>query len=276
MPTVQVPEGEIFYDVCGNGPPLMLVSGLGGSSSYWHALLGEFCNHFRVIVHDHRGTGQSSRSNSRYSVDIMAQDALAVMEAVGVERAYFVGHSTGGAIGQTIAIDHPGRLEGMVLYSSWTRSDTFFRRVMEARKALLTAPDGARAYVHARSFFVYPHWWINENLPKLVKADERALETFPGVEIVKRRIDAILAFDRTAELGMIRTPTLVLCARDDFLTPLYFSEELARRIPTATLKVLDRGGHGAAHTVPAEFSKAVISFLLSVQTVSPAVASGQQ
>jgi len=82
------------------------------------------------------------------------------------------------------------------------------------------------------------------------------------VEIVVSRLEAGLAFDRTSELAQIQTPTMVICAKDDNLTPPYFSEELAKLIPNPKLVLLERGGHACAQTVPDEFNKIVLSFLL--------------
>ena len=84
---------------------------------------------------------------------------------------------------------------------------------------------------------------------------------FPPVEIAASRIDAILEFDRTADLERITTPTMVLCAKDDILTPLYFSQDLARMIPGAQLVELERGGHCASETNTSDFDKAVLGFI---------------
>jgi aminoacrylate hydrolase len=263
MAKVKVDGDEIFYEVHGNGPPLLLVSGLGGVLSYWKPMLPRFVDHFRVILHDHRGTGQSARTTVS-SVEQMAGDLLAVMDDAGVDRALYVGHSTGGVIGQVMAIEHPERLAGMVLSASWPRSDTFFHRVMEVRKALLDPPN-PEAYVKAASFFMYPAWYINANKARLDEADARAVKAFTDPKIMASRIDAILAFDRQSELGRIRIPTLALCAKDDFLTPSYFSEELSRLIPGCRLQLLERGGHGAAVTEPEPFIRAVLEFLMPLR-----------
>ena len=88
-----------------------------------------------------------------------------------------------------------------------------------------------------------------------------AVPNFPPAEIVASRIDAIVAFDRIADLPNIRLPTLVICAKDDILTPPYFSHELARLIPNASLIELARGGHCASETNTAEFNDAVLGFI---------------
>jgi aminoacrylate hydrolase len=260
MPEVAVGDGYIHYDVHGTGTPVLMVPGLGGVGSYWTPNIPAFSERHRVVVHDHRGTGQSSRSRMRYSVDQMTDDLLAVMDRLRLDKAHLVGHSTGGAIGQTLATRHPERLASLVIYASWTKADPFFRRVFEARRALLTA-SGAAAYVRSTAIFLYPDWWINENTALLEERERLLIPAFPPVEIVASRIDAIVEFDRTADLRTLRVPTLVICARDDLLTPPYFSRELARLIPGAELVELQRGGHCASETNTNEFNDAVLGFI---------------
>ena len=261
MPRAKVGDIEIAYERHGEGPAVMLVSGLGGVGSYWNPQIEAFSRSFTVITHDHRGTGLSTRFEGEYSADMLAADALGLMDALGIERAHFVGHSTGGAIGQTLAIEHPARVRSMVQYASWTKADGHFRLCFFVRRSLLR-DSGALAYIKATPLFLMPNWWIRDNEEMLEQVALDTLGSFPSVEIADARIDAVLAFDRTKQLGEIRTPTLVLCARDDILTPPYYSEELARRIPNAELVMLEKGGHACSQTTPAEFNEAVLPFLL--------------
>lgn len=261
MPLVSIGDGDIYYESHGTGTPLLLVPGLGGTGNYWQPQIAELSRYFRVIVHDHRGTGQSTRSRIAYSVDQMTGDLLKLMDAIGIERAHLLGHSTGGAIGQTMAIEHPDRLISLILYATWTKSDPFMRRVFEVRKTLLSTA-GVAAYIKATPVFLFPDWWINQNAAALEQADKALLESFPSVEIALSRCDAVVNFDRASELGRIRTPTHIVCAKDDFLTPSYFSEELAKLIPDATLHFLERGGHACSQTVPQEFNKLILNLLL--------------
>jgi aminoacrylate hydrolase len=261
MPLVSIGDGEIYYERYGSGAPLLLVPGLGGTGNYWQPQIAEFSKHFQVIVHDHRGTGQSTRSKIAYSVDQMTRDLLELMDAIGIERAHLLGHSTGGAIGQTLAIEHPDRLITLIVYATWTKSDAFMRRVFDIRKTLL-ATAGAAAYIRATPLFLFPDWWINANSAPLEEADRKLLETFPPVDIAISRCDAVVNFDRVSQLGQIRTPTHIVCAEDDYLTPSYFSEELARLIPGSKLHLLERGGHACSQTVPKEFNNLILALLL--------------
>jgi aminoacrylate hydrolase len=260
MPKVNVADAEIYYESHGRGTPVLLVPGLGGVGSYWNPNIPAFSRNHQVVIHDHRGTGQSSRPLMRYSVDQMTADLLAVMDHLGIEKSHLVGHSTGGAIGQTLAVTHPERLLSLVIYASWTKADPFFRRVFEARRALLIK-GGAAAYVRSTSVFLYPDWWINENIAVLEERERFVIPDFPPAEIVASRIDAIMDFDRIDALGRIRNPTMVLCAKDDILTPPYYSRELARMIPGAELVELDRGGHCVSETNTRAFDDAVLAFI---------------
>ncbi len=260
MPKANIGDAEIYYEEHGSGEPLLLVSGLGGTAAYWKPNLPALAAKYRVIVHDHRGAGQSTHSKIRYSVEQMADDVLKLLDHLKIERANVVGHSTGGAIGQIMAIRNPARLKKLVLFATWTKADKFFRQLFAARRALLMQV-GKEAYVRAGTLFLYPPYWIKANEAMIEEREKLSIATFAPPEVVASRIDAIVAFDRTAELGRIKTPTLVLCAKDDFITPAYFSEELAQKIPGATLVMLPQGGHCASETVLEAFNPAVLSFL---------------
>jgi aminoacrylate hydrolase len=260
MPKANLGDVEIYYESHGSGTPVLLVPGLGGMGAYFKPNLPAFSAKHRAIVHDHRGTGQSSASRIRYSVEQMADDLLRLMDHLKIERAHLVGHSTGGAIGQTLAVQHPERLDKLVLFATWTKCDPFFARVFEVRKNLLMK-GGAAEYVRSTPVFLYPDWWVNRNLALIEEREKLALPAFPAPEIVASRIDAILAFDRTADLPKIKTPTLVICARDDFVTPAYFSQELAQKIPGAKLVILERGGHCASETMLEQFNETVLGFI---------------
>ena len=127
-----------------------------------------------------------------------------------------------------MAIEYPSRLAGVVLSATWTKTDAYFRRLFALRKT-----------------------------------EARNLAAFAPVEIVSARIDAMLAFDRTSELSRIKSPTLVIGAEDDLVTPAYFSEELARLIPGAEVKIFPRGGHYFNQVRAREFNNAVLPFLVS-------------
>ena len=202
MPKVDIGDAEIHYEEAGSGPPLMLVPGLGGNGSFWARQMEAFKGDFRTIIHDHRGAGQSTHSPIRYSVDQMATDVLKLMDALDIDRAHFVGHSTGGAIGQTIAQDHPDRLKALGLSATWAGSDPFFRRSFELRKALLET-FGLERYSEMTALVLNPPFWVAENDETISAGAKAALANAAPVEIMISRIDGIMAFDRRARMGEI-------------------------------------------------------------------------
>jgi aminoacrylate hydrolase len=261
MPKIMLDDCEIYYEEHGQGFPLMLVSGLGGIGSYWEPQIASFARDYRVIVHDHRGTGRSTKSRMRYSVEQMAADTLALMDALGIEKAHMVGHSTGGAIGQILSVAEPERVSRVILYSTWTKADAFFRRCFEIRRELLHR-SGPSAYVRGSTIFLHPSWWIRDNGEE--DGDSANNQVYGDdlvVEIVDSRIQAVLDFDWTARLSQIRAPVLVLGVRNDHLTPAYFSEQLARLVPGAELHIMADGGHAASQTMPEDFNSIVLSYL---------------
>lgn len=260
MATIAIGDAELYYESHGNGEPVILVPGLGGNASFWAPQIAHFARDYRVLTFDHRGVGASTPSRIRYSVEQMADDVVKLMDALGLERAALVGHSTGGCIGAVIAIEHPGRLTGLVMSSSWTTADAYFSRLFAMRRAVLER-QGIEAYVRSGSLFQYPPWWIAQNADALAAAEARAIANFPPPEIVVSRIEAILAYDRTSDLGRIDIPVLVHAPRDDAITPPYFSQALHERIPGSQLHVIERGGHFCPHTVPDEFRASVLPFL---------------
>jgi aminoacrylate hydrolase len=261
MPKARIKDFEIYYEIHGNGAPVLLISGLSGVGSYWKPNVAEFAKYFKIILHDHRGTGQSTLSRIHYSVEQMADDLIKLMDNLKLERVHLVGHSTGGAMGQVAAIKYPDRLSSMVIYSSWTKATPFMRRCLEMRRELLLK-SGVEAYVKVVPILLYPYWWVNEYIEDLEKTEEQITKTISDPEIHVARIDGILAFDGTKYLSKkIKIPTLICCARDDILTPIPFSQQIAAAIPGAKSYWFNHGAHAVSQTVPEEFNRVVISFL---------------
>lgn len=262
MPHIKLKDGaELYYEKHGSGPPLFLVPGLGGDGRFWDENARALAEKFTVVVHDHRGTARSTLSRIDYSVEQMADDALQLIDALGFDRVHWCGHSTGGAMGQVLAIEHPARLARLVLSATWAKTDAFFRRLFDVR-SLVLKELGPAAYLKSSALALNMPAWVRDHDADLAAAEARAQETIPVPEIVLSRIAAIVAHDRREQLQKVRAPTLAICARDDMVTPLYFTEELVRLIPGARAYVLPDGGHMYPNVHGVEFRRVLTSFLL--------------
>ncbi len=260
MPRISIGDCQLYYERHGAGFPAVLVSGLAGTAQYWYDQIASLARCYEVVVHDHRGVGESDVAQGTPTVEHMARDVLALMDALDIKKAHIIGHSAGGAVAQILAIEHPQRCASIVAAASWTKPDPYFRRMFALRKELLTRL-GPASFVQTNTLLLYPPAYIARNNEKLRQIEAQALAHFPPVEHMISRIDAILAFDRTAELGRIRTPALIMAALDDLVTPAYFTEDLARRIPGAEAKFFPQGGHHFSQVNPREFTQALLPFL---------------
>ena len=260
MPQVAIADGEIHYEVAGQGHPLILVSGLNGVARYWQPQLAAFSAHYRVITYDQRGTGASDHRQRQFSVDQMAHELIGLMDALKIERAHIVGMSTGGAIGQTLAIVEPARVAKLVLCSTWTHCDPWFRRLFEARRRMYEL-CGPELHAMFHPLFLYPPDYVNAHDAEIAEEQQRAPTKSAPVEASIGRIDALLAFDRRAGLARIQSPTLIVAGDNDYITPSYHAEALARAIPASQLVVYRGGGHSLSKTRPEEFNRTVLDFL---------------
>ncbi|MDX2224674.1 MAG: alpha/beta hydrolase [Rhodospirillaceae bacterium] len=260
MPLVSIGDAELNVEDHGRGRPVLLIAGLGGRLAFWHRQVAPFAEKFRVVLHDHRGTGASTRSAITYSVAQMAGDVLKLMDALDVARADLVGHSTGGAIAQFLALHHPDRVGRIVLSASWAGPDPYFTQLFDLRLKVLVAL-GPAAYLADGILRGYAPAWLQTHPEVMTATAGERLASFPGVAIETSRIGAVMGHDLRARLPAVSARTLVICAEDDAITPLPYSRELARLIPGARLATLPMGGHFAPQVDPERYNRIVLAFL---------------
>jgi aminoacrylate hydrolase len=260
MPLAKLPDADIHYEIRGSGDPVLLVAGLGGAASYWNPNVAAFAERYRVILHDHRGTGQSSKSEVPYSVELMADDLLRLMDSLGIEKAHLVGHSTGGAIGIVLGAIAPDRIASLTLYATWAVLDAQMEQCLALRQRILLTM-GEAEYHRATPLFLYAPYYTRDNKVGIAEEVQASIVASPPASIMSGRVTGIMAFDGLQYLGRIRCPTAVLVANDDILTPPYSSELIASRIAGAELIKLPRGGHALSRAEPAQFNEIVLGFL---------------
>jgi aminoacrylate hydrolase len=241
-------------------PAMILSSGLGGLAAFWAPNLDALAAGHRVVAYDHRGTGRSDRAlPPGLTVDDMAGDVLALMDGLGIERATLIGHAAGGAIGLSLALRHPERLDRLVVVNGFSRPDPHFIRCFETRLTLLR-DSGVVAFVRAQPLFLYPARWISENSDRLDAEEAGQIEHFQGAQNVEARVGALLGFDIDERLAEIATPTLLIAAEDDMLVPDSCSDRLAEGLPDVRFDLM-LGGHACNVTEPAVFDKIVGAWL---------------
>jgi aminoacrylate hydrolase len=237
------------------GEVLVLSPGLGGSGSYWTPNLAALSRDHRVLLYDHRGTGRSGPLGDSVSIAAMAADVRALLEELGIQSPYFLGHAIGGLIGLELG----DALAKRVVVNGWPRLDPHTERCFEIRLELLRS-SGPEAYVRAQPIFLYPADWSSMNSGMLDIEAEHQLDRFPPVGTVEKRVAAARAFELRPGPPC---PTLLIAAADDVLVPALCSELLAGELANATVARLQRGGHACNVTEPDIFNRLVLEFLRS-------------
>lgn len=260
---VSIGHAELYVEEYGDGEPLLLVAGLGGSGKFWRAQVGALAETHRVVLHDHRGIGRSGPGPLISGAHELAADVLRLMDALKIESAHLVGHSTGGAIGQHIALEAPHRLKSLVLSASWGGPTPLFLQTFHTRRNILIN-CGPVDYLMVGTLLATPTWQLANTFTDTERFFKDRLAEFPGLEIELGRLNAVMRHDLRHRLAEIRVPTFVIGAHDDQLTPPTLSEELAARIPGARLHLLERGGHFCPLTVTDAYNAAIGDFLRSM------------
>ena len=113
---VKVDDVNLYYELYGQGDPLVLVAGTGISLAPWRvSQVPEFAKHYQVLIYDHRGLGRSDQPDMRYTTRLFAKDCAGLMDALGINRAHMMGHSMGARVCQWIALDYPEKVRSLVL-----------------------------------------------------------------------------------------------------------------------------------------------------------------
>jgi len=253
---------RIHYEASGTGPAVVFIPGLGGDGRFWTEAVRALPQHYTFIVADHRGAGRSDRPEGPYSIERIASDVIGILDQERCGQAHFVGHSTGGAIVQTIALDHGERALSAVISGSWARSDARFRTIFNVRLALLEAGLG-ETYQNLAHFLSYPNDYLASHEAELLAKAKEADGSLQPFSVIAARIRMLLDFDRLADLPRIERPALVIGAGDDMLLPLYYSRQIADAIPDALFHELS-GGHFFPVVHPANFAARIEAFLEQV------------
>jgi 3-oxoadipate enol-lactonase len=259
----------IAYEVYGSvdAEPMLMIQGLGADSRGWALQRMAFRRRFRCVTVDNRGVGGTAGAPRPFSLEQMAEDAIAVLDAEGIERAHVMGASMGGAIAQVLAVRHPDRMHSLVLACTACRNPEWRRELLtewaeavDARGMSAMAGEGLRWLVGPRLQRRFGVWL---NLMARV-----VLGTTP--ENFVAQVEAILAVDDSMrfELEGLQAPTLVITGTQDLLTPLGDAEELHELIPKSQLFELRGAGHALMVEAPNAFNRAVLEFL--EQVVVPA------
>lgn len=258
----RISDLNIHYQVRGLGEPLLLIMGYRGSGYMWgEELLAPLSRAFQVITFDNRGTGDSDKPNSVYTLPMMAADAAGVLRHLGISRAHVFGVSMGGMIAQELVLHYPKQVDRLILGCTNCGGPHAILAPLHVLEKLLVPPDMPREEAIRRQWPVMFNPDFVKHHPELLdRLTARSLEHPTPLYSAIRQAMAVQRFNTYGRLGQIVAPTLVVAGSADLIVPYENSLLLANRIPGATLEIFPGAGHAFFWEQPAEVVELLSEF----------------
>ncbi len=234
----------LHWESTGTGDPVLMIMGLGLSGGAWWRTVPVLSRSLRVITFDNRGVGRSRARIPSYTTEAMADDAISVLDAAGIEQAHVYGFSLGGMVAQQLALRHADRVRSLVLGATHAGGPRAARPGDDViaffhRRASMAAKDAARDSVP----FNYGPRCRREHKDRIAEDIRRRLShPFPE-QAYRAQMVAAALHNCYRRLARIEAPTLVVHGREDRMVPVANAEILAERIPRAELRILEDAGH---------------------------------
>lgn len=264
MPYAKNDDLEIYFECFGEGPPLILIMGLGADSMVWELHRDFYKEKFQCIAIDNRGVGKSSKPKGPYTSREMASDVVAVMDELNILKASVAGISMGGVIAQSLTLDWPDRVSSLVLISSWAQCDAYTKTVFQNFKVNRAYTSSAR-FMECLQLWIFATKFFEENEKDLIEAriQADANEAPQPQYAFEAQCDACINHDSLERLSEIKVPTLITVGDKDIFTPLAFSRVLHEKIEEAEIIVYPDTGHAHHWEVLDQFNNDSRNFLLS-------------
>lgn len=239
---------------------MIFIMGFSGSLEMWpDKVIEPLAEHNRVILFDNRGMGRSTAGDAEFSMDLFVADTIGLMNRLKIERAHILAWSMGTNIALQTALDHPDRIDRLLLCSADCGGDEALMS-MEVRNTLSDQSGSPGERGRRVLELMFPEEWRIEN-PDIWKYFPRVrYQTNP--ENVMKQLKAMLewkgAFSRLKE---IKSPTLLLTGTEDMITPPENSFIIGRQIPGAWVVQTGKAGHGLMYQYPEQFCGQILNFL---------------
>ena len=263
MPRITTNEIELVYEQTGSGQDVILISGFSAPRQSWYPIYQQLAQHFRVTILDNRGVGQSSIPDEPYSMHMMANDVVGLMDALGMEKASVVGHSMGGFIVRALLDKHQHRLNKAVMQCSAFENNPAWRyQVMFSQK--LRELDLPRSLqLESMVAFMFGHDFLNDT-DKVAEFIRRSTATPKDPVGVRRQNQAIIDFYRQPPKLHIDIPLLGIFGQEDLIVPVSAAQTLRAEMPQAEVVILENCGHMAQFEQPAQLIDVLQKFLQKV------------
>jgi len=255
MPKVKVNDVNIYYEITGEGPALVLLHEWVANHKIWKQQVPVFSKDYRVITLDLRGHGESDKPRTGYSIQVFADDLYHILNELRFDGVIIAGHSMGGMIAQVFYLSYPEKVRALILVDT-TSNDTGGRISFEDDLALIRT---SRFETLVEQFFapIFFAPGTSEDIINWVKSE--VLKT--PQHVVEEGIKAMSEYDVTAQLSKIKVPTMIIHGDQDLAINVKMAKMLHEKISNSTLKIIMGAGHHAMLEKSNEFNNIILEFL---------------
>ena len=263
MPKIKSNGININYEEWGSGEPLLLLMGITAPGAAWELHANEYKKHFRCILLDNRGAGASDKPEGEYTTELMASDAVKVMDALGIDRFHVSGISMGGAIAQHVAITHPKRVKSCVMSAAWAFCSNYMKHVFDMFKntrSSLAPGNFSQMFL----LWLYSSKFYGEHpLQMLENIQGHASDPSPMPRSAfESQAAACVNHDTRSQLRHIIAPVLITTGSKDIFVPIECAHYLHENIKNSLLEVFDGYAHVHHWEDLDRYNKVTCEFLL--------------
>jgi pimeloyl-ACP methyl ester carboxylesterase len=261
---VKVGGIEVYYEVHGDGSPLLMIMGFAGNIDWWDPrLIQATSERYKTVIFDNRGSGRTDKPNVAYTIKMFAEDTAGLMDALKIERAHILGISMGGMIAQEFALNHPDRVERLVLCSTTCGGSNSVQPSPQALALLMRPRVGITEEQVAKNWIqlLFTEDVVKSNANYMDAVTRQLLKAPIPADPYRRQLEAIENFDAYERLPEIKATTLVMHGKKDILIPPENAKIIADRIPAAKLVYLENSGHALFSQEPQKVNKTLLEFL---------------
>lgn len=252
---------QLHYESQGRGEPLLLVSGLGYGGWVWRKQTPALASHFQIITFDNRGVGQSDKPDVPYTIPMLAADALGVLDALNVEKAHVLGASLGGMVALQLALDHPARVNRLILCATTFGGPNVVLPKPEALQFMAQRAGTPEERFARGMALAFSKAFLASRAKEADFIRQEMVKNRQPDEAYLRQAYAPLGFNVEGRLSQIPHPTLVIAGDQDQAVPVENAKRLAQKLPHASLVLLEGAGHLCFIEQGDTFNQAVLDFL---------------
>ena len=261
MPKVNVNGCELYYEVYGQGDPLVMIMGLRRNMEWWYNQIPVLSKCFKVIAFDNRGSGRSDKPEMDYSIRLFADDTAALMDELDINHAHVLGISMGGYIAQELAINYPEKVDNLTLGCTSCGGEKAVLMRADRLKKFASNEGLTPEEILKKDMDIYFSDEYAEKNPKTIEEfTEISMRYYQPVHAFERQFAACLNHDTVSRIKNIAQPILIMTGDDDPLVPPENSYILKELLPKAKLSVYPKGRHCFFMEFFNRFNQEIISF----------------